>query len=358
MCRWVVFVSRDPVTLADLLVKPQNSLVRQSFDAKYHPGFTSVNNALLNGDGTGLAWYVFGKPYLYKSNGAPTALSPLPPHLRAFCRRTMSRRGALPDSRTNTSRADCHPFRFGRLTFMHNGHIEGFASFKRAMVNLLTQEAYLNVTGVTDTEHAFALLLSQLRDPGRSSSFSREELEDALDEMIRIVAKLQAAAGVTGGFTTLNLALSDGETLVATRYCDKWPETPPPSLYFCYDRSETLRAALHQQTGGSGGPGDGSKNAGGGDKEAAALLDDQAMRPSGESVHSVEDRRYPLPANSMLSHTRSTGSTDQRSRPRLKAIEIPDTSVRSPQVVEGWAMRPRADTASSVGSLGSPTLRD
>jgi len=52
MCRWVVFVSRDPVTLADLLVKPQNSLVRQSFDAKYHPGFTSVNNALLNGDGT------------------------------------------------------------------------------------------------------------------------------------------------------------------------------------------------------------------------------------------------------------------------------------------------------------------
>jgi len=167
---------------------------------------------------------------------------------------------------------------------MHNGHIEGFASFKRAMVNLLTQEAYLNVTGVTDTEHAFALLLSQLRDPGRSSSFSREELEDALDEMIRIVAKLQAAAGVTGGFTTLNLALSDGETLVATRYCDKWPETPPPSLYFCYDRSETLRAALHQQTGGSGGPGDGSKNAGGGDKEAAALLDDQAMRPSGVCV--------------------------------------------------------------------------
>ena len=68
--------------------------------------------------------------------------------------------------------------------------------------------------------------------------------------------------------------------------------------------------------------------------------------------------RYPLPANSMLSHTRSTGSTDQRSRPRLKAIEIPDTYVRSPQVVEGWAMRPRADTASSVGSLGSPTLRD
>ena len=167
---------------------------------------------------------------------------------------------------------------------MHNGHIEGFASFKRAMVNLLTQEAYLNVTGVTDTEHAFALLLSQLRDPGRSSSFSREELEDALDELIRIVAKLQAAAGVTGGFTTLNLALSDGETLVATRYCDKWPETPPPSLYFCYDRSETLRAALHQQTGGSGGPGDGSKNAGGGDKEAAALLDDQAMRPSGVCV--------------------------------------------------------------------------
>ena len=127
---------------------------------------------------------------------------------------------------------------------MHNGHIEGFASFKRAMVNLLTQEAYLNVTGVTDTEHAFALLLSQLRDPGRSSSFSREELEDALDELIRIVAKLQAAAGVTGGFTTLNLALSDGETLVATRYCDKWPETPPPSLYFCYDLNMNMNMQM------------------------------------------------------------------------------------------------------------------
>lgn len=45
--------------IGDLILKPSNSLVRQSRDARYHPGVVdddNKRNILVNGDGFGVAW--------------------------------------------------------------------------------------------------------------------------------------------------------------------------------------------------------------------------------------------------------------------------------------------------------------
>jgi hypothetical protein len=78
--------------------------------------------------------------------------------------------------------------------------------------------------------------------------------------MVATLLTLLVEAGVECGFTSLNFALTDGETTVATRYCDKWPAVPPPSLYFSFPTEEALASELCSNAAGAG-PGDGTLNA-------------------------------------------------------------------------------------------------
>ena len=146
----------------------------------------------------------------------------------------MQVRAASPGS--DVSHQSCHPFKHGRLALMHNGHIEGFGQLRRALLGRLTDAAFAGIKGLTDSEHAFALLLSTLKDNGRTTPFPPCELAAAMVAMIATLLTLLVEAGVECGFTSLNFALTDGETTVATRYCDKWPAVPPPSLYFSFWR--------------------------------------------------------------------------------------------------------------------------
>jgi predicted glutamine amidotransferase len=62
MCRFVAYLGR-PITVDELLLKPTNSLVNQSYDAE-------EMSQTLNGDGFGLGWYVHHisqKPGLFRS---------------------------------------------------------------------------------------------------------------------------------------------------------------------------------------------------------------------------------------------------------------------------------------------------
>jgi glutamine amidotransferase len=46
-----------------------------------------------------------------------------------------------------------HPFVFGRHSFMHNGSASDFQHIKRAVVNEMSEAAYANVFGGTDSEY-------------------------------------------------------------------------------------------------------------------------------------------------------------------------------------------------------------
>jgi len=63
MCRWMAYKG-NPVRLSTILTYPENSIVHQAKDAKYHPGcqyssklIAEKRNCRVNADGFGVAWY-------------------------------------------------------------------------------------------------------------------------------------------------------------------------------------------------------------------------------------------------------------------------------------------------------------
>lgn len=59
MCRFTLYKGKK-ILLADVLLRPENSLIRQSRDAGYHPGCEDAlgkRNIRVNGDGFGVCWY-------------------------------------------------------------------------------------------------------------------------------------------------------------------------------------------------------------------------------------------------------------------------------------------------------------
>ncbi|MBM4063385.1 MAG: class II glutamine amidotransferase [Planctomycetes bacterium] len=112
------------------------------------------------------------------------------------------------------SEANCHPFRWDRYTFMHNGDVGGFARLRRSLLTTLGDEAFAVIQGNTDSEHVFALVVDELL---RSPLQGVERMVQALQNALRRVVELGRAHGVTEPHY-LNLALADGVAAVACRF--------------------------------------------------------------------------------------------------------------------------------------------
>lgn len=185
------------------------------------------------------------------------------------------------------SRENCHPFKCGLLLFCHNGRIDGFWGMRKAILNDLTDTAYLQVRGTTDSEVAFAMILDELeRDGGESpltkrDPFEPERLVNAVRKTIEKLEFYQKTLDynrdLCRNFSTLNFSLTDGNTMVISRYCDQHLEIPAPSLYFALDSAKALRDGIAKDDGAGikkdCGPGDGSDSSaipgGNGIKKAA-----------------------------------------------------------------------------------------
>jgi glutamine amidotransferase len=152
MCRWLAY-SGTPVSISDLLYRPQHSLIDQSLHSKLGAETT-------NGDGFGVGWYGEGNsPGIYRSiepawndrnlkNIAEHIRSPLVfAHIRA----------AIGSAVQETN---CHPFCYGKWLFMHNGFIGGFHDVKRDLVLAIDPSLYPSIEGSSDTEIIFNLALT------------------------------------------------------------------------------------------------------------------------------------------------------------------------------------------------------
>ncbi|MEW6279638.1 MAG: class II glutamine amidotransferase, partial [Candidatus Eremiobacterota bacterium] len=121
--------------------------------------------------------------------------------------------------------ANCHPFKGGHLLFMHNGYVPAFHRLKRRLVNMLREDLFQGLQGTTDSEHAFALLLNHL--DGTSGPFEPDQLKEAMRATVALLSRWTEEMALEVG-CNLNFALSDGHTLLATRYSSR---AHPPSLY-------------------------------------------------------------------------------------------------------------------------------
>ena len=210
MCRFVFYMG-EPLSLADLVTRPENSLINQSVRARERP-------EPLNGDGFGLAWYVDGqrRPARFRSLTPAWSNANLDELARVMSSRCiLAHVRAATGGNFEVAEANCHPFRHGRYTLMHNGSIRSFRQIRRPLMQRLSDRNFGSIRGTTDTEHIFALIAEHLGEPDGESSC--EQLGEALHRGIQAIHEL-IDEHAPGSHVYLNLLLSDGEHAAACRY--------------------------------------------------------------------------------------------------------------------------------------------
>ena len=219
MCRWLAY-SGSPVKIEELIFKPDHSLIDQSLDSQLAESTT-------NGDGFGMGWYGNDEvPALFRSVEPAwnnRNLIDLAHHLES--------RLVFAHIRASTGTAiqqtNCHPFRYGRWLWMHNGLISDFALVKRDLAFAVDPSLYAEMEGSTDSELFFYLALTFGLD---------NNPVDAVERAIGFIEKTGRARGIAHPIN-LTVATTDGHVIWAFRYAS---DGHARSLYYS-SAVETLR---------------------------------------------------------------------------------------------------------------------
>jgi len=208
MCRLLAY-SGIEVNLHTLIFTPEHSIVKQSFKPK------EMRSGVINGDGFGLGWYnpqIEDTPAVFKS--------PMPIwsdlNLPSIARKIMTPRAFVHVRGASIGMAiaatNSHPFAKEKYLFMHNGVTENFrTAFMRVMRRELLDEYYAGIEGTTDSEHIFALFLSNMKRNNAKSSDMETCLLDTITQMHTLAQKFNSNV-------VLNLGVTDGETVIVTNY--------------------------------------------------------------------------------------------------------------------------------------------
>ncbi|PRY19681.1 glutamine amidotransferase [Aliiruegeria haliotis] len=152
MCRWLAY-SGSPLLLERMLLEPEHSLIDQSLNARLGAHAT-------NGDGFGVGWYGEGQmPALYRTT-RPAWNDPNLAELSRQIRSEMVFAHVRASTGTAVQQTNCHPFRYGKWLWMHNGAISDFQKVKRELVLAVAPDLYPEIEGSTDSELFFYLALT------------------------------------------------------------------------------------------------------------------------------------------------------------------------------------------------------
>lgn len=227
MCRHLAYLGPD-VLVSRVVLDPPHSLVHQAYAAK------ELLTGVVAADGFGVAWYQddFGpEPAVYRSAmpiWADRNLESIATHARAH---TVVANVRNATEVGTTAEANVHPFAHGRYTFSHNGYLESFRpSSMRRLRTELSDAQYAELGGATDSETMFRWWLSRI-DEGKS----------ARDALSALMVELVDMAGRTDRRAQLNVIVSDGEQVLATRVSDRAPSN---SLYTLVDGDRFPGATL------------------------------------------------------------------------------------------------------------------
>jgi len=205
------------VLLDNLLFRPDSALVRQSMMPRM------LN--MLNLAGFGLrAWDPSSHdpqhPFSYYSLALPVFdrnLQNLAHKIRSNCVLAHVR-GVAYSSRVEIALQNVHPFHFGDipLVLAHNGDLAGIDRMKPLLAAHVRPEYLAQIHGTTDSEWIYALFLSQLADP--HAALEEAKALDALQRTLGILRDVRAQLGIELS-SSVNLFITNGRQLVATRYC-------------------------------------------------------------------------------------------------------------------------------------------
>jgi glutamine amidotransferase len=198
MCRHLAYLG-PPVTVADLLLTPQHSLLEQTWAPTHMRGTGTVN-----ADGFGFGWYDGRGDALRYRRGMPMwGDGSLPDIARSI--RTTALVAAARNGTTGMPVAEtaCAPFRHGRWLFSHNGVVAGWPATVVGLAESLPASDLMRLEVPTDSALLWALALRRLLD-----GWSVEA----------VVEGLTTEVAHTAPGSRLNLLLADGETVAATTW--------------------------------------------------------------------------------------------------------------------------------------------
>jgi glutamine amidotransferase len=201
MCRHLAYLGPD-VSLAELVLDPPHSLLRQSYAPKDMRGGGTVN-----ADGFGLGWiplhdaaararrYRRSVPMWTDSSLADVAAGVRSGAVLAAVRNASA---GMP-----VGEGACAPFADGRWLFSHNGRVGGWPNSLAALASALPVADLVTLEAPTDAALLWALVRHRLR-AGASP----------LEAMASVVTQVASAAPES----RLNLLLTDGEVIVGTTW--------------------------------------------------------------------------------------------------------------------------------------------
>jgi predicted glutamine amidotransferase len=201
MCRWLAY-SGSPILLEALLYRPEHSLIDQSRHARLGVETT-------NGDGFGVGWYApdVETPAVFRSiepawndrnvrEVASHVNSPLfLAHIRA-------------STGTAVQQTNCHPFRYGKWLWVHNGLVRDFHLVKRDLSLAIDESLYPYIEGSADSETLFYLALTFGLEDDPPAAVAR---------MVGFVEEVGHRRGVEHPIQ-MTIGTSDGKSLWAFRY--------------------------------------------------------------------------------------------------------------------------------------------
>ena len=250
MCRFIAYLGK-PIMADELLLKPANSLIHQS----YHAGEMAE---MLNGDGFGIGWDVHSisaLPGLFRSITPAwnnTNLIYNAPLIRTNCLFAHVRAA----SEGGISEVNTHPFRFERFLMMHNGGIPMFQSIRRKVLALLDDELFNWIKGQTDSEHVFALLMQHVKEVTvEGERLTVDQIKQCFQKTFDVIQRIKEEAGIADMASTFNLMVTSGRRFFGTRYSSR-PEQETRTLYYSTGNEFQCRDGVCRMV--AGGPGVGA----------------------------------------------------------------------------------------------------
>jgi glutamine amidotransferase len=233
MCRVWAHLG-DPLLIDDPLFTAENSLITQSVS----PSLMS----LLNIGGFGLLAWDSGsrrpdEPYAYRTPNVPV----FDRNLKALAAKVHAHaavahvRGVVYDPSERVGPHNLHPFRFpgARVALAQNGDLYGFSTMRFDLLPHLLPGLADRIEGTTDTEWVYALVLSQLDDPFGPAE--ADELADAVTTALDILRDVRERRRIEIQ-SPVNLVVTDGESMVATRFAFDYGWYPDDGSFFAGER--------------------------------------------------------------------------------------------------------------------------
>ena len=209
MCRFVAYIGKKSVLLDELINKPNHSLIDQSRTV------TELGEGI-NADGFGLAWYehaIDDIPGVFKSIRPAwndNNLKSIAAKVKSKCFMAHVRASTV----GNVTLGNCHPFIYKNFSFVHNGTLSQFNNIRLDLINALDKDLFNEIHAQTDSEHVFFLIMHYLRHSKTKS------LQEAVTNAFQKIVDLQKDYD-NDCYAILNIAITDGYQLIATRFVSK-----------------------------------------------------------------------------------------------------------------------------------------